>query len=134
MIELTADIISAYVSNNSVTRDELLKLIASVYAALSGTTPTEAEPEKIAVAPRPAVPIKRSITDSHIICLEDGKKFKSLRRHLALLNLTPESYREKWGLPADYPMVAPAYSRQRAELAKRIGLGRKAGNRGRRRK
>jgi predicted transcriptional regulator len=125
LIELAADIVSAYVSNNSIASGDLTNLIAEVYGALKRTTTgepvVEAEPLK------PAVPIKRSITPDYIVCLEDGKKFKSLKRHLRThYNLSPEEYREKWGLPADYPMVAPSYSATRSKLAKDNGLGRKA--------
>ena len=122
--ELTADLVSAYVSNNPVPVAELPSLIASLYAALSGLADRGAEP---AVGPqKPAVPIKKSVTPDFIISLEDGKKFKSLKRHLSThYNMTPEDYRAKWNLPADYPMVAPAYAAQRSALAKSLGLGRK---------
>ena len=121
-IELAADIVSAYVSNNSVASGDLPNLISDVYAALmkvsAGKTEAPAEPLK------PAVPLKKSITPDYIICLEDGKKFKSLKRHLRTqYNLTPEQYREKWGLPPDYPMVAPNYAQARSNLAKQMGLG-----------
>jgi predicted transcriptional regulator len=121
-IELTAQIVSAYVSNNSVPSGEIANLIGQVHAALrrvSGGQPAApAEPAK------PAVPVKRSINSEYIVCLEDGKKFKSLKRHLRTqYNMTPEQYREKWGLPADYPMVAPAYAAARSQLAKQMGLG-----------
>ena len=121
-IELAADIVSAYVSNNSVPAGDLPALISDVHAALSkvGTAPLEVPAE----APKPAVPVKKSVTPDYIICLEDGKKFKSLKRHLRTqYNMTPEQYREKWGLPADYPMVAPNYAKARSELAKEMGLG-----------
>ena len=121
-IELAADIVSAYVSNNSVPSAELPALINDVHTALVKVvggvveTPTE--------APKPAVPVKKSITPDHLVCLEDGKKFKSLKRHLRTqYNMTPEQYREKWGLPVDYPMVAPNYAKARSELAKEMGLG-----------
>jgi predicted transcriptional regulator len=121
-IELAADIVSAYVSNNSVSASELTTLIGDVHNALlrvsSGTVEVAAE------APRPAVSLKKSITPDYIICLEDGKKFKSLKRHLRTqYNMSPEEYREKWGLPADYPMVAPNYAQARSALAKQMGLG-----------
>jgi predicted transcriptional regulator len=121
-IELTADIVSAYVSNNSVSAGDIPSLINQVHGALvrvsAGQSDSAAEPL------RPAVPLKRSITSDHIVCLEDGKKFKSLKRHLRTqYNMTPEQYREKWGLPADYPMVAPNYAAARSELAKQMGLG-----------
>jgi predicted transcriptional regulator len=121
-IELTADIVSAYVSNNTVSAAEIPALINQVHGALmrvsSGQGEAPAEPLK------PAVAVKRSITAEHIICLEDGKKFKSLKRHLRTqYNMTPEQYREKWGLPPDYPMVAPNYAAARSQLAKQMGLG-----------
>ena len=121
-IELAADIVSAYVSNNSVPSSELPALINEVHNALlrvtSGVAPVVVE------ALKPAVPAKKSITNDFIICLEDGKKFKSLKRHLRTqYNISPEEYREKWGLPADYPMVAPNYAKARSQLAKQMGLG-----------
>ena len=121
-IELAADIVSAYVSNNSVPSGDLPGLISEVHTALMkvGTGAIELPAE----APKPAVPLKRSVTPDYIVCLEDGKKFKSLKRHLRTqYNMTPEQYREKWGLPADYPMVAPNYAKARSELAKEMGLG-----------
>jgi len=124
-IELTAEIVSAYVSNNTVAAGDIPGLINQVHAALSrvsgGSSEAPAEPLK------PAVSVKKSIAPDYIVCLEDGKKFKSLKRHLRThYNLSPEEYREKWGLPADYPMVAPNYSATRSKLAKDNGLGRKA--------
>ena len=121
-IELAADIVSAYVSNNTVAAGELPSLIGQVYSALQHTAGASAAP---AAEPlNPAVPIRKSVTPDHIVCLEDGKKFKSLRRHLRThYNLTPDEYRAKWGLPADYPMVAPNYAASRSELAKKMGLG-----------
>jgi predicted transcriptional regulator len=121
-IQLTANIVSAYVSNNTVASAEIPSLIGQVYSALmrvsSGPAAALAEPLK------PAVPVKRSITAEHIVCLEDGKKFKSLKRHLRTqYDMTPEQYREKWGLPPDYPMVAPNYAAARSQLAKQMGLG-----------
>ncbi|WP_112663126.1 MucR family transcriptional regulator [Microvirga flavescens] len=121
-IELAADIVSAYVSNNSVPSGDLPALISDVHSALlrvgGGTVEAPAE------APKPAVPLKKSVTPDYIVCLEDGKKFKSLKRHLRTqYNMTPEQYREKWGLPVDYPMVAPNYAKARSELAKEMGLG-----------
>ena len=121
-IGLTANIVSAYVSNNSVLAADIPALINQVHAALqrvsSGQSNTPAEPLK------PAVPVKRSINPDYIVCLEDGKKFKSLKRHLRTqYSMTPEQYREKWGLPADYPMVAPNYAAARSQLAKQMGLG-----------
>ncbi len=121
-IELAADIVSAYVSNNSVASSDLPALIGEVHGALMRVAggAVEAPVE----APKPAVPIKKSVTPDFIICLEDGKKFKSLKRHLRTqYNMTPEQYREKWGLPADYPMVAPNYAKARSKLAKEMGLG-----------
>jgi predicted transcriptional regulator len=121
-IELTASIVSAYVSNNSVAAADIPALINQVHAALSGVSgkagEAPAEPLK------PAVSVKKSITPEHIVCLEDGKKFKSLKRHLRTqYNMTPEQYREKWGLGPDYPMVAPNYAAARSQLAKEMGLG-----------
>ena len=128
-IELAADIVSAYVSNNSVPAGELPGLISEVYSALlrvgAGSAQAPAEP------PKPAIPVKRSVTNDYIICLEDGKKFKSLKRHLRTqYGLSPEDYREKWGLPADYPMVAPNYAKARSNLAKQMGLGQQRRRRG----
>jgi len=121
-IQLTANIVSAYVSNNTVPSAEIPSLINQIYSALirvsSGQVATPAEPLK------PAIPVKRSVTAEYIVCLEDGKKFKSLKRHLRTqYDMTPEQYREKWGLPADYPMVAPNYAAARSQLAKQMGLG-----------
>jgi predicted transcriptional regulator len=121
-IQLTANIVSAYVSNNTVPSGEISSLISQVYAALmrvsGGQAVTAAEPLK------PAVSVKRSITPEYLVCLEDGKKFKSLKRHLRTqYDMTPEQYREKWGLPSDYPMVAPNYAAARSQLAKQMGLG-----------
>jgi len=122
-IQLTANIVSAYVSNNSVPSSEIANLISQVHSALlrvagGGQAATPAEPLK------PAIPVKRSITSDYLVCLEDGKKFKSLKRHLRTqYNMTPEQYREKWGLPAEYPMVAPNYAAARSQLAKQMGLG-----------
>ena len=123
-LELTADVISAYVSNNAVPVAELPALISQIHQSLSvlsaGTVATPFEPLT------PAVSIKKSVTPDHIICLEDGKKFKSLKRHLnTSYGMSPEEYRTKWNLPRDYPMVAPAYAAARSELAKKTGLGRK---------
>jgi MucR family transcriptional regulator, transcriptional regulator of exopolysaccharide biosynthesis len=121
-IELAADIVSAYVSNNSVPTGELPGLISEVHMALMkvGVGAIELPAE----APKPAVPVKKSVTPDYIVCLEDGKKFKSLKRHLRTqYNMTPEQYRERWALPIDYPMVAPNYAKARSELAKEMGLG-----------
>jgi predicted transcriptional regulator len=121
-IELAADIVSAYVSNNSVPASDLPGLIHEVYSALMrvggsvAVVPVE--------APKPAIPVRKSVTNDFIVCLEDGKKFKSLKRHLRTqYGLSPEEYREKWNLPADYPMVAPNYAKARSTLAKQMGLG-----------
>src|SRR5215204_5945477 len=117
---LTADVVSAYVSHNSVRAADLPDLISSVHGALQGLkAPQQAEPEKR----EPPVSIKRSITPDFLISLEDGRRYKSLKRHLTGRGLTPEQYREKWGLARDYPMVAPNYAKQRSELAKSLGLG-----------
>lgn len=122
LVELTADIVSAYVSNNTVVATDLPALINNVFDALKKASSTGAQPAKEEL--RPAVPIKKSVTSEYIICLEDGKKFKSLKRHLRThYDLSPEEYREKWGLPHDYPMVAPNYAAARSDLAKRMGLG-----------
>ena len=122
IIEMTADIVSAYVGNNSVATADLPNLIQSVHRALAGVA---AGVEAVEAAPKePAVPLKRSITPDYLICLEDGRKFKSLKRHLRTkYNMSPEEYRSKWGLPKDYPMVAPNYAKARSELAKQMGLG-----------
>lgn len=121
-IELTADIVSAYVSNNSVAATEMSALINQVHQALLRVGGGQSE---IIVEPlKPAIPIKRSVHPDYIICLEDGKKFKSLKRHLRTqYSMTPEQYREKWALPPDYPMVAPNYAAARSQLAKQMGLG-----------
>ena len=121
-IELTAEIVSAYVSNNTVPAADIPGLINQVHAALSRVSgkPAEGSAEPL----RPAVSVKKSITPEYIVCLEDGKKFKSLKRHLRTqYNMTPEQYREKWGLNTDYPMVAPNYAAARSQLAKQMGLG-----------
>ena len=124
LIELTADVVAAYVSNNPVPAGDLPNLIADVHAAL-GRVGTSAEQPAVDKQ-KPAVNPKRSVHDEYIICLEDGKKFKSLKRHLMThYNLTPDQYREKWGLDANYPMVAPNYAAARSQLAKTMGLGRK---------
>ncbi|MBB4189230.1 putative transcriptional regulator [Sinorhizobium terangae] len=124
-LELTSRIVAAYLSRNVVPAGDLRHLIQQTYASLGGTSlPTKAE--STTEEQRPAVSIKKSVTDDFIICLEDGGKFKSLKRHLMTkYGLTPEQYREKWKLPADYPMTAPNYARQRSELARATGLGRK---------
>ena len=122
LIEMTAEIVAAYVENNTVPTGDLPGLIQSVHRALasvsSGADAVEAAPKE------PAVPVRRSITPDHLICLEDGRKFKSLKRHLRTkYNMSPEDYRAKWGLAKDYPMVAPNYAKARSELAKQMGLG-----------
>ena len=122
-IEIIADIVSAYVSNNSMRASDLPDFITSVHASIKSLVNGEVEPQP-APPPVPAVPIKKSLTQDHIICLEDGKKFRSLKRHLGTVyNMSPDEYRAKWGLPKDYPMVAPGYSEIRSKLAKDIGLG-----------
>jgi predicted transcriptional regulator len=122
-VELTAEIVSAYVSNNSIGAQDLAALIASVHTSVKalGSPPAPTEVEK----PQPAVSIKKSITPDHLISLEDGRRYKALKRHLRGLGMTPDQYRAKWGLPHDYPMVAPAYAKQRSELAIALGLGQK---------
>lgn len=124
LLELTTEIVSAQASRGNVEVDKLPTLIKQVYDALAGAgAPVEeAKPER----PQPAVPIKRSVFPDYIVCLEDGKKLKMLKRHLqSAYNMTPEQYRERWGLPGDYPLVAPNYARRRSTLAREIGLGRK---------
>ncbi|WP_373289033.1 MucR family transcriptional regulator [Aureimonas endophytica] len=122
LTELTARIVTAYLRNNQLGRSQLSDLIGSVMNGLAGAQTTQAAPEVVKLVP--AVPIKKSLTDDFIICLEDGRPFKSLRRHLMThYDMSPDEYRAKWGLPADYPMVAPAYAAKRSELAKTIGLG-----------
>jgi predicted transcriptional regulator len=122
LIELTAEIVSAYVSNNSVAAGDIPALINQIHLALSQVS--EGGGEAVAEPLRPAIPVKRSVNADYIVCLDDGKKFKSLKRHLRTqYGMTPEQYREKWGLPADYPMVAPNYAAARSQLAKQMGLG-----------
>ena len=122
MLALTAQIVSAHVSNNSVAPDALPGLILDVYRTVTSFGKAAAQLDK----PQPAVPAKKSVFQDHIVCLEDGKKLKMLKRHLrTAYNLTPEQYRIRWGLPLDYPMVAPDYARHRSSLAKKIGLGTK---------
>jgi predicted transcriptional regulator len=119
----TSNIVASYVANNSVAAADLPALIDSVFKALSNAGKAEVP---AAEKPQPAVPIKKSVADDYIICLEDGKKLKMLKRHLKTrYNMTPDEYRQRWGLPSDYPMVAPAYAEQRSVLAVKIGLGRK---------
>ena len=122
IIEMTADIVSAYVGNNSVSATELPNLIQSVHRAL--TSVTGGAVEAPAAPKEPAVPIKKSITPDYLVCLEDGRKFKSLKRHLRTkYDMSPDEYRSKWGLAKDYPMVAPNYAKARSDLAKQMGLG-----------
>ncbi|ATI80433.1 MULTISPECIES: MucR family transcriptional regulator [Sphingobium] len=123
LVTLTSDIVAAHVSNNSVAVSDVATLIQNVHAALTGLSTPAPAPE---VKPEPAVSVRASIKPDYIICLEDGKKLKMLKRHLMThYQMTPEDYRAKWGLPADYPMVAPNYAEQRRSLAKKIGLGTK---------
>jgi predicted transcriptional regulator len=123
VLGLTAQIVSAHVSNNAVNVDALPALIQDVYRTLANVGREPAAPDR----PQPAVPVKRSVFPDHIVCLEDGKKLKMLKRHLkTAFNMTPEEYRERWELPPDYPMVAPNYATQRSRLAKQIGLGTRA--------
>ena len=127
LITLTSQIVSAYVSKSSVQASDLPALISSVYQSLKSVGQSQAAVEAPADL-KPAVPIKKSVTPDFIICLEDGKRCKMLKRHLmSSFGLTPDEYRAKWGLPADYPMVAPNYAKQRSDLALKLGLGRKAG-------
>ena len=124
VLELTAKIVAAHVGHNQVAAEALPQLIQSVHRSLAAAGTAEPAP----APPTPAVPIRRSVFPDHIVCLEDGKKLKMLRRHLhASYGMTPEQYRQKWGLPADYPMVAPNYASHRSSLAKQAGLGRKPG-------
>jgi predicted transcriptional regulator len=126
LITLTADIVAAHVSNNSVAVSDVSTLIGNVHAALAGLSGTATAPE---IVLEPAVPVRNSVKRDYIVCLDDGKKLKMLKRHLMThYGMTPDDYRAKWGLPSDYPMVAPAYAEQRRELAKAIGLGRAPGS------
>lgn len=120
--ELTAQIVASYVAHNALPENQVSGFIRSVYGALTGlnASPVEAAPEQT-----PAVPIRKSVTPDYIICLEDGRKLKSMKRHLGKLGMAPDEYRAKWGLPADYPMAAPNYAAIRSRLAKQSGLGRK---------
>ena len=125
LLALTTEIVAAHVSNNTVALGDLPELINQVYNSLANIGTTSAAP---ATRPQPAVSVKKSVQPDYIVCLEDGKKLKMLKRHLrSTYNLTPDEYRVKWGLPADYPMVAPNYAEQRSEFAKKIGLGRGTG-------
>ena len=124
VLALTAEIVASFVGNNAVAMSDVPALISSVFQALRTTG--QAEPEQTAAPPTPAVPIKKSVQHDFIVCLEDGKKLKMLKRHLTTrYQMTPEDYRRRWGLSQDYPMVAPAYAAQRSALARKIGLGRK---------
>ena len=127
LLELSTEIVTAYVSHNVVPTAELPDLIANVYGAMKATQAEAAEAKEPL---KPAVSVRKSITDDYLICLEDGKKFKSLKRHLRThYGLSPEEYLEKWSLPADYPMVAPNYAAARSQLAKKMGLGQRGGRR-----
>ena len=126
LITLTSDIVAAHLSNNDVEVDAVPSLITNVYQALSGLGELEGQPEE---RPEPAVSIRASVKPDYIVCLEDGKKLKMLKRYLRTnYDMTPEEYRARWGLPSDYPMVAPNYAEKRRDLAKKIGLGRKPGS------
>lgn len=126
LLELTSEIVSAHASNNTIAANDLPQVIKDVFATLQTLGSVDAPKER----PQPAIAIKKSITPDYIICLEDGKQLKMLKRHLKTsYNMSPEEYRERWGLPADYPMVAPNYAKKRSSLAKKIGLGRKPGAR-----
>lgn len=133
ILALTTEIVASHVSNNVVPVGDLSKLIQQVYATLASVTSSALGAGQAAERPKPAVAIKKSVLPDYLICLEDGKKLKMLKRHLrTTYGLSPEEYRAKWGLPPDYPMVAPNYAKQRSEFAKQIGLGRKRGRRKRR--
>jgi predicted transcriptional regulator len=125
LVELATEVVAAYVSNNPLPKSDLPALIQAVHAAVQGLGKASMDAPPQVEAKPPAAPIRKSVTPDYIICLEDGRRFKSLRRHLRLHGLTPDQYREKWNLPAAYPMVAANYSSQRKALAKKIGLGRK---------
>jgi len=133
ILKLASDIVAAYVSNNPIPAAEVPAMIKTIYGTLGGLA--GASQSELPNPHKPAVPVKRSVTPDYIVCLEDGKKLKMLKRYLrSNYNMTPEEYRAKWGLPADYPMVAPNYAAQRSEFAKKIGLGRSQSPSGRRRK
>lgn len=124
LLRMTTDIVSSYLSHNSVPAENVPDLIRSVHSTMTGVSLSEEKAEQKA---KPAVPVSKSIADDHIVCLEDGKKLKMLKRYLrSQYNMSPDEYRQKWNLPSDYPMVAPAYSRKRSQFAKDIGLGRGA--------
>lgn len=127
-VQLAAEIAAAYMANNSVAPGDIPGLLKSIHAALRDMAGASVAAAQIPVEepepPKPAVPINKTVTPDHIVCLEDGQSFRSLKRHLGTAhNMTPQQYREKWGLPADYPMVAPNYAEARSEMAKKIGLG-----------
>ena len=125
LLRMTADLVAAYVSNNTLPTAQLAEIINTVYVSLKGLEGQVVQPPSEPI--KPAVPIRKSVTPEFLICLEDGKKLKMLKRHLkTAYNMSPEAYRERWGLPSDYPMVAPNYARQRSRLAKEIGLGTRA--------
>lgn len=133
LIEMTTSVVAAYLSNNSVASSQIPEVIQTVHHALKGLSGGRREPEPEPL--KPAVPIKKSVTPEYIVCLEDGKQLKMLKRHLrTTYDMTPEEYRTKWGLPADYPMVAPNYAQQRSDFAKKIGLGKQSTRRAPRRK
>ncbi|MBL8543061.1 MAG: MucR family transcriptional regulator [Hyphomonadaceae bacterium] len=128
-LRMTADIVTSFVSNNKVAATEVPELIRLVHQALTGLSATASDSH--AERPKPAVPIAKSVNEDFIVCLEDGKKLKMLKRYLrSTYNMTPDEYRRRWGLPADYPMVAPSYATRRSEFAKKIGLGRGVRRRG----
>lgn len=131
LLSMTAQVVAAYVGNNVLPANQIADVINLVHGALSQAKSGVVEPAPEPL--KPAVPVKKSVNDDFIICLEDGKKLKMLKRHLRTnYNMSPEDYRAKWGLPADYPMVAPSYAKQRSAFAKKIGLGRRTGKQGRR--
>ncbi|MGE5503197.1 MAG: MucR family transcriptional regulator [Actinomycetota bacterium] len=126
ILRMAVDVVAAYVSKNPLPAGQIPEVIHTVYASLS--TLESGQPEAKSEMPKPAVAVKKSVTPDYIVCLEDGKKLKMLKRHLrTTYNMTPDEYRAKWGLPPDYPMVAPSYAAQRSDFAKKIGLGRKPG-------
>jgi predicted transcriptional regulator len=132
LLRMTADVVAAYVSNNTLPTAQLAEVINAVYSSLRSLEGQSAEPPPEPL--KPAVPVRKSVTPDFLVCLEDGKKLKMLKRHLrSTYNMTPDEYRAKWGLPADYPMVAPNYAEQRSEFAKKIGLGRGTGRQSARR-
>ena len=129
IVRMTADVVSAYVGNNMLPATQVSEVIKSIYSSLSALQSEEAESQP--EPPKPAVTVRKSVTPDYIVCLEDGKKLKMLKRHLrTTYGMTPDEYRAKWGLASDYPMVAPNYAAQRSAFAKKIGLGRKSSGRG----